>query len=218
MELFDRTQKHLKENRENVLNGNINSIPSPFESFREDFIGLERSTYYTITSFSKGGKTQFTLYWLFETLLYSINNGNVSLKVFYFPLEEDDEKILLRFESYLLYKLNKIRVSPRDLKSTVVGKPVSQDILNLLESDEYQFYIKAFEKHFEFNKMYNPTGIYKTVKQYVQNHGKVFYKTIPQKDDFGENKKIFDYYVPDNPNEFVVVVVDHISLKTRRFI
>ena len=50
MELFDRTQKHLKENRQNVLNGSINSIPSPFESFREDFIGLEHSTYYTITS------------------------------------------------------------------------------------------------------------------------------------------------------------------------
>ena len=62
MELFNRTQKHLKENRQNVLNGSINSIPSPFESFREDFIGLEHSTYYTITSFSKGGKTPFTLY------------------------------------------------------------------------------------------------------------------------------------------------------------
>ena len=215
MELFERTQKHLKENRENILNGSINSIPSPFVSFRDDFVGLEHGVYTTVTSFSKGGKTQVTLYWLFESLLYVINNGNVGLKIFYFPLEEDDEKILLRFESFLLFKLNRIRISPRDLKSTVSDKPVDQHILDLLESEEYQFYIKAFEEHFEFNKVFHPTGIYKIVKKYVLDNGVVHNKKVTYRNEFGciEEKEVgFDYYVPNNPNEFVVVVVDHLGL------
>lgn len=215
MELFDRTQKHLKEKRENIINGSVNCIPSPFPGFKNDFIGFEQSSYITITSYSKGGKTQFTLYLLFEALMYVINNGTIDLKVFYFPLEEDDEKILLRFESFLLFKLNKIRISPRDLRSTDANKPVDPHILELLESDEYQLYINAFEKHFEFNKIGNPTGMYRLCKQYALDNGTVYTKKYKARNEFGEIEErdgAFDYYVPNNPNRYVIMVVDHCSL------
>ena len=54
MELINKVISNLEERRNNLLSGNINSIPSPFLRFSEDFIGIEQSTYYTITSATKG--------------------------------------------------------------------------------------------------------------------------------------------------------------------
>lgn len=54
MTLRERVMETLKKRRQNLLDGNINSIPSPFKRFMTDFIGLEQSTYYGITSYTKG--------------------------------------------------------------------------------------------------------------------------------------------------------------------
>ena len=53
---------------------------------------------------------------------------------------------------------------------------------------------------------------------YAKTHGKTYYKTIMVKevDELGitseVERKLFDYYVPDDPNEYVMFIVDHISL------
>lgn len=53
-ELFKRTQQALIKRKQNIEQGNINSIPSPFHRFRNDFVGLEQGRYDIITSFTKG--------------------------------------------------------------------------------------------------------------------------------------------------------------------
>lgn len=53
-ELFKRSQNTLWKRRDNILNGYINSIPTPFRRFKEDFVGIEQGTYMAITSFTKG--------------------------------------------------------------------------------------------------------------------------------------------------------------------
>lgn len=214
-ELFERTQQSLIKRRENLLNGNINSIPSPFKRFKNDFVGLEQNSYLLISSYSKGGKSQFTLFLLFEALMHILDYPeSADLKVFYFALEETDERILQRFESYLLYKLDKIRISPKNLRSTYNDNPVPEEILKLLSSERYQLYIRAFEKHFVFSKVANPTGIKIMCEEYAKENGTIHYKTIKMKNEFGdfEDRKIFDYYTPNNPQEFRVIVIDHCSL------
>lgn len=54
MTLFERTLEALIKKRNNLLNGAINSIPSPFQRFRSDFHGLEQGQYICVTSFTKG--------------------------------------------------------------------------------------------------------------------------------------------------------------------
>ena len=214
-ELFNRTQQGLIKRRDNLLNGNVNSIPSPFQRFRNDFVGLEQESYLLISSFSKGGKSQFTLYLLFEALMYILDYPYAAdMTVFYFALEETDERILQRFESYLLYKLDKKRISPKNLRSTYNDNPVSQEILDLLNSERYQVYIRAFEEKFVFSNVANPTGIRIICENYAKDNGTIHYKTIKIKDEFGqwEDKKVFDYYTPNNPQEFRFIVVDHCSL------
>ena len=55
--LRERVIENLKVRRQRILDGQLNCIPSPFKRFSEDFIGIEQACYYTITSFTKGGKS-----------------------------------------------------------------------------------------------------------------------------------------------------------------
>lgn len=52
--LRDRVVYNLAERRQRILDGQLNCIPPPFKRFSEDFIGIEQSCYYTVTSFTKG--------------------------------------------------------------------------------------------------------------------------------------------------------------------
>lgn len=53
-ELIQKVISDLEERRENIINGNINSIPSPFKRFRNDFIGIEQGQYVVVTAPTKG--------------------------------------------------------------------------------------------------------------------------------------------------------------------
>ena len=52
--LRERVVQNLNKRRQRILEGQLNCIPSPFQRFINDFIGIEQSCYYTITSFTKG--------------------------------------------------------------------------------------------------------------------------------------------------------------------
>lgn len=215
--LRERVLQNLKDRRQRILEGKLNCIPSPFTRFSEDFIGIEQSCYYTITSFTKGGKSQFTSYtFIYKPLLFCyFANSDIKLKVLYFPLEETPERIMQRFISWLLFDFSKgkIRVSPRDLRSTKGA--VSQEVLDIIASDEIQDILKYFEEHILFpEESGNPTGIYKYCVKYAKEHGTVYTKPGEFKDELGNvyEKPVFDRYEQDNPNEYRLIIIDTINL------
>lgn len=215
--LRERVIENLNSRRQRVLDGQLNCIPSPFKRFSEDFIGIEQSCYYTITSFTKGGKSQFTSYtFIYKPLMFCYyTKADINLKILYFPLEETPERIMQRFISWLLFDYSKgeIRISPRDLRSTT--KAVSREILDIIESEEVQDIIKYFEEHIVFpDEPCNPTGIFKYCVRYAEGHGKTYYKTVQYKDEFGviQEKQVFDRYEQDNPNEYRLIMIDTINL------
>lgn len=215
--LRERVIAGLEERRERLLNGQLNRIPSPFERFSNDFIGIEQSCYYTITSFTKGGKSQFTSFtFIYKPLMFCYyTKADIDIKILYFPLEETPERIMQRFISWLLYDFSKgeIYISPKDLRSTV--NPLSQDILDVINSEEIQDIIKYFEDHIVFpDEPGNPTGIYKYCVRYAEEHGKVYTKTGKYKDEFGvtQERQVFDRYEQDHPNEYRLVIIDTINL------
>lgn len=217
--LIDRTLEHLKARREKVLNGGVNCIPSPFSRFRSDFVGIEQKKYYLITAHEKSGKTQmFSFLFLYTALDYAYNNPDkVRLKIFYYPLEEDVQSIVLRYMSYLLYVLSNktIRISPSDLESTNEKKVLPEGILDLLKTEEYAKRFKFFEDSIEFMESTNPSGVWFDLNYYADSHGKSIFKEEEYVNrDTGELKKHkrFDHYEPDDPDEYVMIVVDHVSL------
>lgn len=216
--LIDRSLNEIEQRRDNIIQGNINSIPSPFKRFDDDFIGVEQSTYYLITSGAKGAKSQFSSYvFIFDPILYAFTHKDkLKVTVFYFPLEETPERITQRFMSYLLYiKSNyTTRVSPRDLRSSKNDRPLDPAVLQSLKEASFREILDFFESCIIFKTDSNPTGIYKECKKYAEENGTVYKKDIEITDELGVKNtiKTFDYYVPNNLKEYKIIFIDHISL------
>ena len=213
-ELISRVIKGLEERRNNIINGNINSIPSPFKRFSNDFVGIEQGQYVVVTAPTKGSKSQFTNFmYVFTPILYAYNNPDkIDLKIIYFTLEENADRIVQRFMSFLLNYLSKgeIRISPRDLRSTSNDKPLPEEIINILKSKEYTEILEFFENTVDFiSDGCNPTGMYKICRDYALSQGKVITKKV----QYGEEEfDKFDSYIPNNPKLYKIIITDHIAL------
>lgn len=211
MNLIQRVLENAKERREKILSGKVNCIPSPFKTFRYDFPGVELGTYYLVSGGAKSSKSKITNFlFLFNSILYAYNHPDlVRLKVFYALLEEKAENITGKFICYLLYILSdrKIRIDIKTFKSVDEDRILSPEILQLLGTLEYQSILRFFEEHVVFIPDRNPTGVYHTLEKYAEANG-----TIHKKKVEGYEKEIFDYYEPNDPDEYVLCIIDHISL------
>ena len=211
MSLIQRVLENAKERREKILSGKVNCIPSPFKTFRYDFPGVELGTYYLISGGAKSSKSKITNFlFLFNSILYAYHHPElVRLKVFYALLEEKAENITGKFICYLLYILSdrKIRIDIKTFKSVDEDRILSPEILQLLGTLEYQSILRFFEEHVIFIPDRNPTGVYHTLEKYAVANG-----TIHRKKVEGYEKEIFDYYEPNDPDEYVLCIIDHISL------
>lgn len=211
MSLIQRVLENAKERREKILSGKVNCIPSPFKTFRYDFPGVELGTYYLVSGGAKSSKSKITNFlFLFNSILYAYHHPElVRLKVFYALLEEKAENITGKFICYLLYILSdrKIRIDIKTFKSVDEDRILSPEILQLLGTLEYQSILRFFEEHVVFIPDRNPTGVYHTLEKYAEANGTIHRKRVE-----GYEKEIFDYYEPNDPDEYVLCIIDHISL------
>lgn len=218
MGLIDETLKYLHERRQNLIDGKVNCIPSPFTSFRQDFVGIEQETYYCVTANQKAAKSQFTSFmFLYTPILYAYEHPDkVRVRIFYAPLEESKRKVTMRFMRYLLYVHSgfKIRVTHQELTSTLEGNPISEEVLNILESEEYKKIMEFFESHVTFLEDRNPTGCYKAIVKYACEHGERIKQPLTITDEFGETKTVEKIvgYKPLDPDEYVIIIADHVGL------
>lgn len=211
MNVVQRTLRGFRENKRKIVEGGVNCIPSPFDCFRSDFPGIEKGKYYLVSGAAKSAKTQIaSLLFLYTPLLYAYKHPDqVRVKIFYFPLEETPEKITARFCSHLLYELSDktIRVSPMVLNSINEQKVVDDSILDLLDTLEYQSILNFYLDRVEFVKDKNPTGCMKKIIAYANENG-----TMHKKWDDKLKKEVFDYYEPNDPDEYVLILWDHAGL------
>ena len=149
--------------------------------------------------------------WLFlyNTIQQVIDKSlNIKLKIFYFTLEMSKEEKMLAAFSNILYVKEGIRIAPKDLRSTKADKILSDENLKLIS--KYEPYFQKIEEIVEFiDDIRNPTGIYKFVRAYAHANGTQHTKTVNIK---GKLTQIDDYYEPNDPEEYVMVFIDHISL------
>jgi hypothetical protein len=218
MGLIDNALGYIKTRRQNLIDGKVNCIPSPFKSFWQDFVGIEQETYYCVTANQKAAKSQFASFmFIYTPILYAYENPDkVRVKIFYAPLEESKLKTTLRFMRHLLYIHSKfkVRVSHNELASTIEGHPVDEKVIETLESEEYNKILKFFEDRVEFFDSKNPTGIYKTMVRYACNNGERIKEPITITDEFGEQKTVEKIvgYKPNDPDEYVIIITDHVGL------
>jgi hypothetical protein len=136
------------------------------------------------------------------------NNLNIRLKIFYFSLEMTKEEKMLSAFANILYIKEGIRISPKDLQSTKADKVLSQETLDIIK--KYEEYFNKIEEIVEFiDDVRNPYGIYDVIRKYALANGKIHYRNIKIKDEL---VSVEDYYEPNDPEEYVIIMVDHIGL------
>ena len=206
---------NLEKKRDNVLSGGVNCIVWPHPRFRWEIPGIEQGQYIVVSANQKVGKTQFVNYvYLYHVLDYCFEHQDqCSCHIIYFALEESIQRIIERYMSHLLYKLDGLRFAPADLRSTHVDYPIPAEVLDLLKSEKYQERFRFFEKCVQFDtENTNPTGILRVCEEYAKSVGEYKSHKIPSKGNFTKEVEVFDSYKQDDPNHYKIVIVDHIGL------
>lgn len=209
--------QNLIDRRQRIIDGKINCIPLAFPRLKEVYPGIERRKYNICTANQKVGKSKLTdKMMVYEPFFYSISHPDqLKIHILYFTLEMGKEEKFYEFLCHLLWKLDKIRISPTQLKSTDSAKPVPQSIINLINSEKYQYYISKFEETVEYidtNK--NPTGIWKNCKDFAEARGEWHYKKGFKKDSKGnsiEDDNVRDYFEAYDKDEYWIVILDNYS-------
>ena len=214
--LFSRVYENIVDRRDRLLSGKINCIPWGLPRFEEDHPGLEQGKNVLFTANSKVGKTQICDFLvLFNPIKKIIDeNLDIRLKIFYFTLEMTAKQKMLSAFSHILYVKEGIRVAPKDLRSTKESNLLPQETLDIIK--KYEPYFNKIEEVVEFiDDVRHPTGMYDFLRKYAISNGTLHYRDIEIKDKItGEISitKVEDYYEPNDPEEYVIMIVDHISL------
>ncbi len=220
--ISDIVIEEIRKNKKLREEGKDISIPFPFPRFSQYIPGIQQRRYYIVTANSKVGKTKLADFlFVYNPLNYVINNKtNIKVKILYFSLEMSKEDKVKELISYLLFTKKGVRISP-DLMDSVYKSYILEDKV-LKDIEELKPTLDEYLNRIEFyDNVRNPFGIYKAVREYAHSHGhyedvdgNILNTEYIEKGTHEEAKKIFRY-VPDDEDEYVIVVTDHISLLTQ---
>ena len=158
--------------------------------------GIQRGVYTLIFGLSGSGKSALSLYMIYRTLK---DNPDKDIKYIYFSLEMSSELLLAKLMCLYMYEEFGVVIPYTELMSW-------QEIL----SDEKYEYIKKSRAWLEsildslliYDKNLNAKIFYRTVMGLLEQWG-----TFTESED-GRRK----IYKKNNPDQYVIVVVDHIGL------
>lgn len=143
-----------------------------------------------------------------------MEHPDLKAKVLYFSLEMSAKEKYNEFLCHLLWRLDKIHIDTRRLRS--VDKPCDPRIFELLESERYQKYIKAYEDMVIFDDtIKNPTGINKRCRDYALQHGHmnfITYEAMNEVTGEMEEKRAVDPikpYTQDDEDEYRIIILDN---------
>ena len=215
MDRFSEIQAENKLRRERLLSGKYNCIPFPFLRFRKIYPGVEKGKFIIITANQKVGKSKLADYlFIYDPLFYMMDHPELKVKVLYFSLEMSAKEKYNEFLCHLLYRLDQIHIDTRTLRN--VDRVCDSHVYDLLETERYQKYIKAYDKMVEFNDTdKNPTGIRKFYRDYALKHGHYNYLTIQELNEVTgelEDKKVLDPmnpYTQDDEEEYRIILLDN---------
>lgn len=216
--IFERVKEEIITNKKKREAGEDLVIPwKNFPKLSTAIPGVQRGRYVIITGASKSGKSQTcdALY-VMEPLEYIRNHPtNIKPKIYYFSLEMSKEDKITQLLSNKIYKDTGFIIRPDDLKSYFTNYIAEDWIIELIESNSYTEYFKFLEENIEYiDWIKHATGIYSHMRNIAKQNGKFYFKgkevVIPDGADW--TKYPYDYYEPNNSDEFIIVIIDHVSL------
>lgn len=196
----------IKQNRELFLSGKLRCIPfRNAPRLTSYFPGIIKGMLDCISSNSSVGKTTVAkqLY-VINAIDFAIEN-NLDLKILYFALEESEEQFDYTIYSALAYRQAALRLNIREFENFTEAIP--EHIIQQLEESNVDDLFEQYKSYIILDDTtYNSYGIYSKIRDFAAERGKFFMKGEPM-----TNPKHWDEYRPDNPDEFIICVVDHLS-------
>ena len=217
---YSSTLKQIEFNKERRLRGDVIAIPWSLPRLSKVLPGIEQSRYHLISASPKAGKSQLTDFlFVYQPIEWLISNkdSNITLKIFYFSLEVSVKSKMLSAMCYLLYKNYNIIISPQELSSVFSSYILGDNVQSIIKSEEFRNWFSTFESIVEYHdELRTPFGIFNVIKSYAEHkdNGYYTYKTISWQNPDGTytSKRVRDKYIPVKPNEYVLIIVDHIGL------
>jgi len=199
MSNFDELYDEVKHG----MAGRNSGIPMGFNRLNK-FIGIRKRIYYLIGGLTGSGKTSFLddafVLNPYDWYISKENTTNIKLRIIYRSME--------RSRVYKLAKWTSRKIFLEHGVILPIGKLLSwnkDDKLTLDQHDLvvlYKDYIDGLENVITIiDGPENPVGIAKDLKDHALKNGR-----IEQIDEY--NKR----YIPNDPNEITLVVLDHIGL------
>lgn len=213
--IFDNTIKSVKEARQRALSGKLNCIPSSvFVRNKYDFIGYEKALYTLIAAGTSVGKSRFVKYVYVYDLIKNAEEYNIPSKTFFFALEESEQVVVSSLIAMWLFEVKGIRIDYRDFHTKRTEKILPKEIESILDSNEFADWHLIMDKRLKIiSSIRNPTGIYKEVRNFAGKNGQFSYKGVPIEVPKSNNwsNVHWDEYKPNNPEEYVFVIVDNLN-------
>ena len=211
-EYFDGIVEKIEERQQRVKSGRMNCIPLPFERTSSFFPGVEKATNTIVTASSGVGKSKFTRF-LYVYYLYSYIKNNpdsdIRAKIFYFSLEESKERFFLALISKWLLDNHNVRVGIKELLSIGMKGCYLDDATIELVKQAREYFVDFTEYVTVIDDVKNPYGFFRIIEDYMLRKGKWEMKTVIRE---GKEIEIKDRYIADDPELYVIGIVDHISL------
>ena len=218
--MIDKVIAELEENRQKRLNGDLIAIPwISLPRLNAVLPGVQQGKYFLIGARPKSGKTQITdylfMYEVFDWWYEHRDHTDIIPMIDYWSLEMSSKLKWISAISYKLFKSYGIIASPQKLQSVFENYILGEDIIKIIKSSEFQAWLKAFESVVAFrDNLRNPTGIFKSMKDWNEANGYWTEKIIPwrNEDKTISERRVKDRFVHNNPNLYHISITDHISL------
>lgn len=200
---------------EDGIAGKYHGLPNGLNRFNKYIYAIQRKRYYLFGGLSGSAKTTLVDFMLLNALEYA-NRNNIQVDVFYYSFEIDRETKIANLISCHIYNKYKKVIPPQKILG--FGKFRLNDEEKALVDSELDYIHNLFNKiNFTFDSL-NPTGIYKDLLNHYKKTGKFVTKKYTKTvvDKYGkeqqEEGELLDSYVHDNPDRYVICIIDHLAL------
>jgi len=199
---------NIRENRQRFLSGQFNCIPFKLDRLSLYAPGIIRGNFDCITANVSVGKTTIAKFlYVFSAIEFAIEQ-KLNLKIIYFALEESETQFDYSLMAYLAQKEYGMRYNIVEFEAFNQAIP-EKDMVKLenLQSkfDEYKSYIRLIDN------VYNSYGLYKNVRDFARERGDFYMNETKLQTSTLVKNESWNKYVPHDPEEFVIIISDHVS-------
>lgn len=203
--LFDKVYEGLVKNKAMKESGKYIGIPMPLTRLAEHIPVIEKGQSIGLLAGTGVGKSRFVR-WMFIYHVYEFaKRTGYPVKIFYFPLEDNREKVYYNFICHYLKERHDVTITTQELQSK---KSVIPNWILKLVGDAKAYFADLEKYLIIVDSTANPDEIYNMMYKWAKVNGTVEYKSFTDK--HGNRSDIPVKYLPHS-DLHTVVIVDNLS-------